>query len=132
MYEIDRNVYADQCPECGKLHYPAVSRCKQCGYRHFPEQEVEPRWKKKGYKFWKKVPLSGPCRLLTYTRLWALSVGFDQRYIDFGVVEFENGVRASGHLLVDKPRTSMKLNAQIGKTKEYKAKEYYGLQFVKM
>ena len=131
MYEVDRNVYAYQCPECGRLHYPSVSRCKDCGYRRYPEQEVEPRWKKKGYNFWKKVPLSGPCRLLTYTRVWALPAAFDKRYLDFGVVEFENGVRASGHLLVDKPRTGMKLNAQTGKIKEYEAKEYYGLQFVK-
>ncbi len=131
MYEIDRNVYAYQCPECGKLHYPSVTRCKKCGYRHYPEQEIEPRWEKKGYKFWKKIPLIGPCRLLTYTRLWALPVGFDQLYLDFGVVEFENGVRAVGHLLVDKPKIDMKLNAQIGKIKEFAGKEDYGLQLVK-
>lgn len=131
MYEMDRNVYAYQCPECGRLHYPSVSRCEKCGYRHYPEQEVEPRWKKKGYKFWKKVPLSGSCRLLTYTRLWALQEGYNQRYLDFGVVEFENGMRASGHLLVDKPQIGMKLNAQIGKIKEHPVKEEYGFQFVK-
>ena len=132
MYEIDKNVYAYQCPECGRLHYPSVSRCRECGYRHYPEQEVEPRWKKKGYKFWKKVPLSGPCRLLTHTRLWALPAGFSQRYLDLGVVEFENGIRASGHLLADKPRIGMKLNAKIGKIKEHPVKEEYGLQFVKV
>ncbi|MBA7521473.1 hypothetical protein ES705_13580 [subsurface metagenome] len=129
LYLPDKNVYAYQCPECGRLHYPSVSRCKKCGYRYLPEQDVEPRWEKKGYKFWKKVPLGGPCRLLTYTRIWALPVGFDEAYLDFGVVEFENGVKAVGRLSVDKPRIGMKLDAQIGKIKEYLGEEHYGLQF---
>lgn len=129
LYSTDKNVYAYQCPECGKLHYPSVSRCNNCGYRHYPEQEIEPRWGKKGYKFWEKVPLGGPCRLITYTRLWALPVGFDQEYLDFGVIEFENGLRASGQLLVDKPKIGMKLTAQTGKIKEFAGKLHYGLQF---
>ncbi len=131
MYEVDHNVYADKCPVCGKLHYPGVSRCQECGYRHYPEQEAEERWRKKGYTFWEKVPLGGPCKLLTHTRVWALPAGFSQRYLDFGVVEFDNGLRASGHLLVEKPRLGMKLMAQPGKIKEFEGKTYYGLQFVK-
>ncbi len=129
MYEIDKNVYAYQCPECGELHYPVVMRCKKCGYRRYPEQEVKRYWKREGYKPWKKIPLGGSCNLLSYTRLWALPAGFDQRYLDFGLVEFENGLRASGQLLVDKPKTGMRLNARVGKIKEFRGKEYYGLQF---
>lgn len=139
MYEIDKNVYAYQCPECGQLHYPAAMRCTKCGYRRYPEEEVERYWKREGYKPWKKTPLGGPCKLLSYTRLWALPVGFDQRYLDFGLVEFENGLRASGQLLIDKsrpfakerdkPKIGMRLNARVGKIKEFAGKEYYGLQF---
>ncbi len=129
MYEIDRNVYAYGCPECGELHYPAPMRCRKCGYRRYPEEEVERYWKREGYKPWKKIPLGGPCRLLSYTRLWALPVGFDQQYLDFGLVEFENGLRASGQLLVARPKTGMRLNAKIGKIKEFRGKVYYGLQF---
>jgi uncharacterized OB-fold protein len=131
MKRPDRNVYASQCPECGRLHYPWVLRCKSCGNRRYPEDDVELYWTKKGYKSWKKVPLEGPCRLLTYTRLWAMPVGFDQRYTDFGVVEFENGIRASGQLLVDRPKSGMKLTARIGIIREYPTHPEYGLQFVK-
>jgi len=131
MYEIDKNVYAYQCPECGKLHYPAVMRCKKCGYRRYPEEEIERYWKREEYKPWKKIPLDGSCKLLSYTRLWALPVGFDQRNLSFGLVEFENGLRASGQLLVDKPKIGMRLNAEVGKIKEFAGKIYYGLQFVK-
>lgn len=131
MYEIDKNVYASQCPECGQLHYPAVMRCKKCGYRRYPEEEVEKYWKRKGYKSWKRVPLGGPCKLLSYTNLWALPIGFDQRNLSFGLVKFKNGVRASGQLLVDKPKIGMKLNTKIGEIKEFSGKVYYGFQFVK-
>ncbi len=129
MYEIDKNVYAYQCPECGKLHYPATMRCKKCGYRRYPEEEVERYWKREGYKPWKKIPLGGSCKLLSYTRLWALPVGFDQRNLSFGLVEFKNGLRASGQLLIDKPKIGMRLNAEVGKIKEFAGKIYYGLQF---
>lgn len=131
MYEIDKNVYAYQCPECGELHYPAVMRCKKCRYRRYPEEEVEKYWKREGYKPWKKVPLGGPCKLLSYTRLWALPAGFDQRNLSFGLVEFKNGLRASGQLLVDKPKIGMKLNVRVEKIKEFYGKVCYGLQFVK-
>ncbi|MBA7625440.1 hypothetical protein ES703_32870 [subsurface metagenome] len=131
MYEIDKNVYAYRCPKCGQLHYPAPMRCKKCGYRRYPEQEIEPNFRKVGYKPWEKTPLKGSCKLLTYTRLWNLPIGFDQRYLDFGLVEFENGIRASGQLLVDKPKMGMKLNAQVEKIKEFYGKVCYGLQFVK-
>ena len=131
MYEVDRNVYAYECPKCGTLHYPAVARCKQCGSRYYPEQDVEPRWRKKDYEFWKKVTLAGSCRLLTYTRLWALPPGFAGLYLDLGLVEFKNGVRACGHLQVDKPKIGMKLDCRTGKLGERFGKEYYGLRFVK-
>lgn len=129
LYLPDKNAYAYQCPKCGRLHYPSVSRCKKCGYRYFPEQDVEPRWGKKNYKFWEKVPLGGTCQLLAYTRLWALPVGFDEPYLDFGVVKFPNGVRAVGHLSVDNPQVGMELDTRIGKIKEYAGEVHYGLIF---
>jgi uncharacterized OB-fold protein len=35
--------------------------------------------------------------LLTWTRIFNPPLGFDQRYLAIGVVEFENGVKAMGH-----------------------------------
>jgi hypothetical protein len=37
---------------------------------------------------------AGQAQLLTFTRIYNLPWGFDQRYLTIGVVEFENGVRA--------------------------------------
>jgi uncharacterized OB-fold protein len=43
----------------------------------------------------------GNIKLLTFTRIYNLPWGFDQRYLTIGVVEFENGVRAMGQIKAD-------------------------------
>jgi uncharacterized OB-fold protein len=75
---------AYKCKKCGKLHYPYHDRCLVCKGREFEE-----------------VPPQGQARLLTYTRIYNLPWGFDQRYLTIGVVEFENGVKAMGQIQVD-------------------------------
>jgi len=70
--------------KCGKLHYPFHDRCLACKGREF--EKVEPQ---------------GQARLLTYTRIYNLPWGFDQRYLTIGVVEFENGVKAMGQIQAD-------------------------------
>jgi hypothetical protein len=127
---IDHRIYASQCPECGKLHYPWVMVCKQCGYRRYPEETTELFWKKRGYKAWLKVPVEGPCKLLTWTRLWNLPLGFDQLNLDLAIVELDNGLRATGQLAVDTPRTGMKLVATPGVVRRYPTHDVWGLRFV--
>jgi uncharacterized OB-fold protein len=78
------NITAYRCKKCGKLHYPFHDRCLDCKSRDF--EKVEPE---------------GNARLLTFTRIYNLPWGFDQRYLTIGVVEFENGIRAMGQIHVD-------------------------------
>jgi len=80
--EIEITAY--KCKKCGKLHYPFHDRCLACRTREF--ETVKP---------------SGNARLLTFTRIYNLPWGFDQRYLVIGVVEFENGIRAMGQIKVD-------------------------------
>jgi hypothetical protein len=80
----DLGIVAYQCKQCGKLHYPFHDRCMACKYREF-----------------NKVPPQGKARLLTFTRIYNLPWGFDQRYLTIGVVEFENGIRAMGQIDAD-------------------------------
>lgn len=115
-------VFAHKCPGCGKLYYPAPMVCDDCHERRDPAG-VE-------HKRWEKVSLSGPCTLLAWTRLFALPEGFDKKYLLFGIVEFENGLRASGNLLVDQPETNMKLTAKVDVIKEDLGEEVFGFQFV--
>ncbi len=117
-------VNAVKCPSCGKLFYPAPMICSGCGERRDPS----------GIKFpaWENISLSGECKLLAWTRVYALPEGFEMQYLLFGIVEFSNGLRASGRLNVDMPETGMKLNATVETMDNSKGKEYDGFIFVKL
>ena len=72
-------IVAYKCKKCGKLHYPFHDRCQACKHREF-----------------EKVPAQGKTKLQTFTRIYNLPWGFDQRYLTIGVVQFENGVQRHG------------------------------------
>ena len=114
-------VYAYKCPECGTLDYPAPMICKNCSARRDPSGVI--------FSAWEQVPLTGVCKLLAWTRVYALPEGFDVKYLLFGLVQFENGLRASGRLLVDNPQTGMDLTANVGVVKEKVGEDVYGLMF---
>ena len=84
MRKREINITAYKCKKCGKLHYPFHDRCLACKGREF--DPVKPQ---------------GKAKLLTFTRIYNLPWGFDQRYLTIGVVEFENGVRAMGRIDAD-------------------------------
>ena len=84
MKQKEIAITAYRCKKCGKLHYPFHDRCLACKSREFD-----------------KVAPEGNARLLTFTRIYNLPWGFDQRYLTIGVVEFENGIRAMGQIKVD-------------------------------
>ena len=77
-------IVAYKCKKCGKLHYPFHDRCLDCKGREF--EQVKPQ---------------GKAKLLTFTRIYNLPWGFDQRYLTLGVAEFENGVKAMGQINAD-------------------------------
>ncbi|MBN2657596.1 MAG: DNA-binding protein [Spirochaetales bacterium] len=114
-------VKAVKCPSCGKLHYPAPMICNKCGERRDPSGVI--------FKHWETVSLSGECTLLAWTRVYALPDGLDMQYLLFGIVEFPNGLRASGRLEVDQPVTGMKVNARAETMDNSKGKEFDGLIF---
>jgi uncharacterized protein len=114
-------VYARKCSGCGKLYYPAPMLCGECSERRDPSGILFPEWE--------TVSLSGKCELLTWTRVWNLPEGYDVKFLMFGIVEFENGLRASGRLEVDEPETGMKLEAKVGMIKETATEEITGFFF---
>ena len=119
---LEREVFARKCPECGTLHYPVPMLCRNCGARRDPSGVLFSKWEKVGLSVQK-------CKLLTWTRLYALPMGFSERYLLFGIVELENGLRASGRLLVDEPRITMELVAKVGLVREKIDKDVYGFMF---
>ena len=106
-------VVAYKCRKCSKLHYPYHDRCLACKSREF--EQVKPE---------------GKARVLTFTRIYNLPWGFDQRYLTIGVVEFENGVRAMGQINVDEQfdlKTGMMMKPTWAPVREQYGEHVYGL-----
>jgi hypothetical protein len=109
-------ITAYKCKQCGKLHYPYHDRCLQCKSREF-----------------EKVKPQGNVRLLTFTRIYNLPWGFDQRYLIIGVAEFENGVRAMGQIAADESyplHTGMTLEPSWEPVRVQNGENVYGLKFM--
>ncbi|MDZ7343981.1 MAG: hypothetical protein ONA90_05655, partial [candidate division KSB1 bacterium] len=88
-------------------------RCLQCRGREF--QEIHPQ---------------GNATLLTYTILYSLPSGFDQRMLILGVAEFENRIRALGQVRaasLDQLRSGMALKANWGPIRRFGETILHGL-----
>ena len=111
-------ITAFKCKNCGKLHYPFHDRCLSCKQREF--EEIKP---------------SGDARLLTYTAIFNLPWGFDQRYLIIGVAEFENQIKAMGQIKVesvDQLKVGMKVKPSWEPVREQYDEDVYGLKFEPM
>ncbi len=108
-------ITAYKCKKCGKLHYPYHDRCLECRGREF-----------------EKVKPQGKARLLTFTTIFNLPWGFDQRYLILGVAEFENKVRAMGQIKaesVDQLKIGMQVKACWEPVRVQYGEDVYGLKF---
>jgi uncharacterized OB-fold protein len=100
------------CKACGTVSYPGRTCCKSCGKTDFDE-----------------IPVEGGAKLLTFTRVYNLSLAYEERYLTIGIVEFENGARALGRLAVDEPEIGMKLTAYVGPVRTQGYETINGLWF---
>jgi hypothetical protein len=114
---IDFSAYGEQtlhlnafrCLKCGAIYYPAPMVCAGCDGHRDPVTG----------KHWEEFPLEGPCTLLTWTRVWNLPEGFNRKFMMFGMVQFENGLRASGRLECEgDPVIGSKLTARVDEADE--------------
>jgi uncharacterized protein len=108
-------ITAFRCQKCGRIHYPYHDRCLDCKGREF--EPLKPK---------------GNARLLTYTVIYNLPWGFDQRFLILGVAEFENKVKAMGQIKADSI-DALKLGMQVRPTWEpvrvQAGEDVYGLKF---
>ncbi len=106
---------AFKCKKCGKLHYPFHDRCLDCKGRDF--EPVKPQ---------------GNARLLTFTQIFNLPWGFDQRFLIIGVAEFENGIKAMGQIQadsIDQLKLGMPLKPRWDSVRVQSGEHVYGLKF---
>ena len=113
MKEIAIEAY--KCLKCSKIHYPFHDRCMDCKGREF--QEIKPQ---------------GNARLITYTQIFNLPWGFDQRFLIIGIGEFENGLKAMGQIdadSVDHLKTGMVMKPSWEPVRVQAGENVYGLKF---
>ena len=111
----DIAIVAYKCKQCGRIHYPAHERCLTCQHREFEPLSPE-----------------GQAKLLTFTQIFNLPWGFDQRFLYIAVAQFENGVKAMGQ--IDAPdhadlHTGMALNATWAPVRYIHGEPVYWLVF---
>ena len=108
-------ITAYKCKNCGKIHYPFHDRCLVCRGRDF-----------------EKIKPQGNATLLTYTAIFNLPWGFDQRYLIIGVAEFENHVKAMGQIKVesvDELKVGMTVKPSWEPIRKQYNEDVYGLKF---
>ena len=97
-----------RCAKCGSIYYPAPMICAKCSSRRDPVTG----------RHWETFPLEGAVKLLSWTRVWNLPDGYNVKFLLFGIVEFENGLRASGRIGVAEPTIGMTLNSRVEESDE--------------
>jgi hypothetical protein len=112
------NITAYKCKKCGRIHYPKHERCLSCKHREF--EEIKPE---------------GNAKLLTFTQIFNLPWGFDERFLIIGVAQFENGVKAMGQIKAEDAadlKTGMTLTANWEPVRYVQGEPVYGLKFTPM
>jgi|Deesub1362A_J573_1020465.scaffolds.fasta_scaffold00136_5 hypothetical protein len=105
-------IRAFKCESCGILMYPKHSVCPSCNDRNI-----------------KRVEISDEGTLLTYTLLYALPEGFEEKPLPIGIAEFD-GVRVTGQITrSDNLNIGMRVKAVYSKIREVNGKELFGYKF---
>ena len=108
-------ITAYQCIKCGRIHYPFHDRCLTCKGRNFNEMEPQ-----------------GEVKLLTFTAIYNLPWGFDQRFLIIGIAEFENGIKAMGQIKTESTESlkiGMRMRANWEPVRVQYGEDVYGLKF---
>jgi len=77
-------IMGTKCKQCGTVTFPPRADCEKC-------MESD----------WEFIQYGGKAKLVTFTQIFNLPWGFDQRFLVIGIGEFENGVKAMGQIAVD-------------------------------
>lgn len=101
-----------RCKSCGRVSYPKRARCLGCRGREFEEVELDKE-----------------CRLLTYTKLYAVPSGVERIPLVLGIVEFKNGARALGQIMSEEVEVDMKLTPEYGPLRKIRGRDIFGFRF---
>jgi uncharacterized OB-fold protein len=77
-----------------------------------------------------EIEPEGNAKLLTFTQIFNLPWGFDQRFLIIGVAEFENGVKAMGQVKaesIDRLKLGMEMKPSWEPVRTQYGENTYGL-----
>jgi len=106
-------VYGTRRTSCKKLLYPRHAVCPECGGEEFEPVEIE-----------------GEGKVLTYTDVYALAIDYETRYLRVAIVEFDDGLRATGQLEDQAPQIGKRVKATVGTVRQSGDQRIEGLIFV--
>jgi hypothetical protein len=92
--------------------YPGHFRCLNCRGREFEEVESGDKG-----------------TLITYSEVFNLPWGIDERSRTIGIVELRGGAKAMGQIKAEKPKIGMKLEAEWEPVRVIQGEQVYGLTF---
>lgn len=112
---MNMNIYGYKCKKCGHLHYPYRMVCKKC--RENEHNEFDP------------VALPKKGKLLTYTTVHNLPADFNVAKLGLGIVELDNGIRITGQLNIENPKTGMNVSGEVQVVRSDTYEKFYGMVF---
>jgi uncharacterized OB-fold protein len=103
---------AFKCKKCGKITFPRRAVCLKCKAREFEE-----------------VPMGTDATLLTYSQIYQLPWGINDRFLTIGVCQFENGAKAMGRITTPDVENGMKMKASWEIFRQIAGEDEYGWIF---
>ena len=103
---------AYKCKNCGRLTYPKRVRCLNCKSQNF-----------------EKVPFPEYGEVLTFTQVFQLPWGVDDRFLTLGIIKFDNGVKTMGRITSPDIKTGTKVKGSWEKIRVMNGEDVYGWSF---
>jgi len=107
-----KNDKAYKCKKCGRITYPERVVCLNCGNREF---EI--------------IPFTDECTLITYSQIFQLPWGINDRYLTIGVCKFDNGIKAMGRITTPEVKNGMRMKANWTLFREIAGEDVWGWVF---
>lgn len=103
---------AYKCTKCGRVTYPRRIVCLNCKNRQFEE-----------------IPFTQECTLVTFSQIFQLPWGINDRFLTIGVCQFDNGVKAMGRITSPDVKTGQRMKATYKIFRKLQGEDTFGWIF---
>jgi len=107
-----KNKKAYKCINCGRVTYPKRVACLGCRGREFEEVQFTPE-----------------CTLLTFSQIFQLPWGVNERFLTIGICQFDNGIKAMGRITTPDVKKGMRMKVHWQIFREMAGEDVWGWVF---